>query len=118
MECCRVVDRDVRRGLCRTCYRNVGIRKRYPTLARGCHHDTSRVWDEIDITRLKRFYHRGYSDKYIAEKLGRSVGSVCKQRQRLGLVVSHERQNYHRRLAWTEEGEVKDGHSEHTSGSG
>ena len=76
MECCRIVDKDVRRGLCRKCYRNGNIRKNYLTLSRGCHHETARGWDEIDITRLKRFYHGGYSDKYIAGKLGRSDGSV------------------------------------------
>ena len=118
MECCKVVNKDVCRGLCRKCYSDKAVRDRYPRLNLGCHHETARDWDEIDLTRLKRFFHRGHSDKYIAERLRRSVGSVCKRRQRLGLIVSRARQNYHRKIAWSGQKEVKNGYSERAAGSG
>lgn len=98
MECYRVVSKDARRGLCRPCYRDPEIRKNYPTLPRGYWSPESRAWDDIDVGRLRKFFSRGYSDRYIAKRLRRSVGSVTKCRQRLGMVVSRARQDEHKRV--------------------
>ncbi len=108
---------DVRRGLCRPCYRNPDIRDDYPPLARGRWKEILHVWGAMNDAVLIEMYEMGLSDKQIATQLSRSVASVTKRRQRLGLRVSKRRESDHKRDTYYSK-EGCDGHSEHTAGSG
>lgn len=117
LECNRVVGGDGRRGLCGRCRRDTVIRDSYDTLPRGCWTEDAKQWDgSPDTLILMELFGNGLSDKQIALQMGRSVGGVCKARQRLGLKVSRARQAKHRKAAWVERepGEVSETVKERT----
>ena len=100
LECNRLIRLYHRRGLCRRCYRTPSVRERYAPLPRGAWaaqgYGCRTAHDRI---RLIDLFDAGMSDKGIAEATDRTVWAVAKERQRLGLAVSVERQALHRRKA-------------------
>lgn len=69
-----------RRGLCRKCYYNPVIRRRYP---KGC---GGQKEDETKSNELIRLYQIGLTDKQIAKATGRTLVAIIRHRHRLGLM--------------------------------
>ncbi len=94
--------RNFRRGLCSTCKRTRDVYDQYtprcgtrtPTGAAG------RPWTRGEASDLWIMYTEGWSDQGIGIALGRTVGSVTKKRQDMGLAVSKAVENEHRRMTW------------------
>lgn len=101
LECGRLVGKDVRRGLCRTCYRDPEVRDGYEPLPRGAW--SRRGFAPRDVVAkavVADLHEAGLSDREIAQQTGRSVAAVTKERQRMGLAVSRERQAASKVRAW------------------
>ena len=95
--CNRLVGCDVRRGLCRTCYKDDEIRIGFDPSSRGAWRSTARHWNIDQDALIINLFEAGMSDKQIAIAMDRSRGSIEKRRQRLGLKVSPKRQATHRK---------------------
>lgn len=99
---CQRMTNEPRRGLCRQCYRDPAVRARYRRYPAGAWLPGAESWTEADRSMLRYFFKRGLSDKEIAAKMGRSVGSIVGARHRLGLAVDSKRMGSHRMRDWRE----------------